>query len=117
MPCILLCLTLALAMVAAPWWQQAFARDIDDFPAMAVCSVGGASGPGGAPAHLAAGHCQLCCAGQAQQALPPSALPATAVAGISYPLAPASRRQRCASLAPGAPRARAPPAVSASASA
>lgn len=106
LPRALLCLSLALAMAAGPWWQQAFARGTKDIPAMAICSVGNAAGS--APAHLASGHCQLCCGSQAQHALPDSSV-ADAAAGISYPLSAPARAERSASLAPGAPRARAPP--------
>ncbi|WDZ95544.1 hypothetical protein Herbaro_18990 [Herbaspirillum sp. WKF16] len=94
-------------MAAAPWWQPAFARGAQDIPAMALCSAGS----GGAPAHLAAGHCQLCCGSQLPQSLPESGPAAAIASGASYPLAPAGLAERSASLAPGAARARAPPAA------
>ncbi|MBV8625585.1 MAG: hypothetical protein JO174_19060 [Herbaspirillum sp.] len=107
-----LSLSLVLAMLAAPWQSQAVALgngESRDVPAMAICSVaGGASGS--TPAHLAAGHCNLCCTGQAATALPPSMPLAVATSGISYPLATAIPALRSASLAPGSAQARAPPA-------
>lgn len=103
-------LMLVLAMVAAPWWQQAAARTLRDIPAMAICSVGGGT-PANAPAHLAASHCPLCCGSHAASPAPASAFfDTTVLPGISYPLARAVTRARSASLAPGSPRARAPPA-------
>jgi hypothetical protein len=102
-------LALLLAMVAAPWWQQAAARTLRDSPAMAICSVGGGAS-GNAPAHLAASHCPLCCGTQAATPAPDSSFDTTVLPGISYPLAGAALRLRPLSLAPGSPRARAPPA-------
>lgn len=101
-------LALLLAMVAAPWWQQAAARTLRESPAMAICSVGGTSG--NVPAHLAAGHCPLCCGGQAATAAAEASFDTTVLPGISYPLAATARSLRSLSLAPGSPRARAPPA-------
>ncbi len=104
-------LSLALAMAAAPWWQQALARTVRDVPAMAICSVGN-SLPGNAPVHLASGHCPLCCGslglGLASDAS--DAHLATVLAGTSYPLSRRASPPRSASLAPGSARARAPPA-------
>ncbi|MBP1317682.1 hypothetical protein J2X56_004993 [Herbaspirillum sp. 1173] len=102
-------LALLLAMVAAPWWQQAAARTLRDSPAMAICSVGGGAS-GNAPAHLAASHCPLCCGTQAATPAPDSSFDTTVLPGIGYPLAGAALRLRPLSLAPGSPRARAPPA-------
>lgn len=101
-------LWMVLAMVAAPWWQQALARSAREAPAMAICSVGG--GSGGSPAHLAAGHCPLCCSGQHAAAPPAASFPTGALPGISYPLARFSPTGRPPSPAPGAAQARAPPA-------
>lgn len=107
----LLCLGLAAAMAAGPWLPSAFARAPQDSPAMAICSVaGGAGNSGGAPAHAAA-HCQLCCGSQPPYPLPAAGLAAAAAPGISYPVARASRTSASPSLAPGSPRARAPPAA------
>ncbi|KAF1047714.1 MAG: hypothetical protein GAK35_00529 [Herbaspirillum frisingense] len=108
-PRALLCLSLALAMLAAPWWQQAMARNAPDVPAMAICSVGNAGGSGGAPLHAAAGHCQLCCGNQAATPAPPAGLAAGALPGISYPLAALSYDGQSASPASGSPQARGPP--------
>ena len=102
-------LALLLAMVAAPWWQQAAARTLRDSPAMAICSVGGGAS-GNAPALLAASHCPLCCGTQAATPAPDSSFDTTVLPGISYPLAGSALRLRSLSLAPGSPRARAPPA-------
>lgn len=102
-------LALLLAMVAAPWWQQAAARTLRDSPAMAICSVGGGAS-GNAPAHLAASHCALCCGSQAASPAADSSFDTTVLPGISYPLAGTAPRLRSLSLAPGSPRARAPPA-------
>ena len=102
-------LALLLAMVAAPWWQQAAARTLRDSPAMAICSVGGGAS-GNAPAHLAASHCPLCCGSQAASPAADSSFDTTVLPGISYPLAGTAPRLRSLSLAPGSPRARAPPA-------
>jgi|GEM_PF-884755 len=104
-----LLLALLLAMVAAPWWQQAAARTLRDSPAMAICSVGGGAS-GNAPAHLAASHCPLCCGTQAATPAPDSSFDTTVLPGISYPLAGSTLGLRPLSLAPGSPRARAPPA-------
>ncbi|MFJ3057758.1 hypothetical protein [Herbaspirillum sp. NPDC087042] len=110
-----LSLSLVLAMLAAPWQVQAVAQgrgensESRDIPAMAICSVAGGA-PGSVPAHLAAGHCNLCCTGQAATLLPPS-IPLTGAApGLSYPLASFAPAVRSASLAPGNAQARAPPA-------
>ena len=107
-----LSLSLVLAMLAAPWQAQAAAQgrgENRDIPAMAICSVAGGA-PGSVPAHLAAGHCNLCCTGQAATLLPPS-IPLTGAApGLSYPLASIAPAIRSASLAPGNAQARAPPA-------
>ncbi|EIJ45273.1 hypothetical protein GWL_35880 [Herbaspirillum sp. GW103] len=101
-------LALVLAMVAAPWWQQALARTLRDVPAMAICSVGGGAS-GNAPTHLAAGHCPLCCGSQAAWPAPDCSLDTTVMPGVSYPLARTAARVRSASLAPGSAQARAPP--------
>ncbi len=107
-----LSLSLVLAMLAAPWQAQAVSRgngEGRDIPAMAICSLAGGA-PGSAPAHLATGHCSLCCTGQAATLLPPS-IPLTGAApGLSYPLASIAAVSRSASLAPGNAQARAPPA-------
>ncbi|ALU91252.1 DUF2946 family protein [Herbaspirillum rubrisubalbicans] len=103
------CLWLVLALVAAPWWQQAAARSLGDVPAMAICSVGGGNS-GNAPAHVTAGHCPLCCGHQAATPAPSSGWDSAPVSAMSYPLARALPPLRSASLAPGSPQARAPPA-------
>ncbi|TWC69850.1 hypothetical protein FB597_102456 [Herbaspirillum sp. SJZ099] len=109
----LLHLGLVLSMAAGPWLQPALAQAPQDIPAMAICSVantGGAGNAGGTPAHAAA-HCQLCCGNQTPYPLPAADLPGTAASGISYPVARAWQAGFAPSLAPGAKRARAPPAA------
>nr|WP_198983930.1 DUF2946 family protein [Herbaspirillum sp. ASV7] len=114
-PRVWLSLWLVLAMLAAPWQAQAVgqgrgeSREGRNIGVMAICSVAGGA-PGSAPAHPAAGHCNLCCTGQAATTLPPSMPLAAAASGISYPLAAAIPTLRSASLAPGSAQARAPPA-------
>ncbi|WP_432239950.1 DUF2946 family protein [Herbaspirillum robiniae] len=109
-PRVLLCLALTLAMVAAPWWQQAFARGAAETSPMAICSVGSATGAGGAPLHAASGHCQLCCGNPSSPALPPAELTG-ATGGISYPLPPQAAAGRSSTPAPGSPQARGPPSA------
>ena len=107
-----LSLWLVLTMLAAPWQAQALAQgrgENRDIPAMAICSATGGA-PGSAPAHLAAGHCNLCCTGQAATTLPPSMPLAATASSLSYPLAAAVPILHSASLAPGNAQARAPPA-------
>ncbi|MGB9983004.1 DUF2946 family protein [Herbaspirillum sp. AP21] len=103
------CLSLVLAMVAAPWWQQVMARTARAAPAMAICSVGGNTGNG--PAHLAANHCPLCCGSQHAATTPSTAFRAGALPGISYPLTRFTSTGRSASPTAIRPQARAPPAA------